>query len=134
MKTWAVVNLLGRGLDAAALRHRVLANNIANVNTPGFKRSDVSFQREFFRALQTDRIPVRTTHPDHIGGWPTGLQTVEAVLRTEPSSSYRNDGNNVDIDAEMSYLAQNTLFYLALTRVLGSKFDILKTAVTGRGR
>lgn len=124
-----VIGLLARALDAAALRQRVIADNIANTNTPGFKRSEVRFEEELRRALRTDRLPLVTTHPRHIGGRDPGDIRPEVV--TERHTSVRADGNNVDMEREMVELVANTIAYRTAAQLLATKFDGLRYVING---
>ncbi|MHB0912674.1 MAG: flagellar basal body rod protein FlgB [Armatimonadota bacterium] len=108
---------LAKSLDAASMRHSVIANNIANITTPGFKRSDVSFSEQLKQALDS----------------PNTVQEVGNVapeVKLDETSPANEDGNNVSIDKEMADLGKNTLEYEALVRLLNLKFSMLQTAVT----
>lgn len=107
-----VSRILERGLEASSLRHRVLANNIANVNTPGFKRSRVEFEAKLAEALRGNQ---------------TEVEAPEVVQET--NSLARPDGNNVDIELEMSQLAENQIWHAALVRQLSDHFARLRTVV-----
>ncbi|NLL52440.1 MAG: flagellar basal body rod protein FlgB [Peptococcaceae bacterium] len=124
----SILNLLERGLDGLALRQKVLADNIANVDTPGFKKSDLNFEQYLQAAIdsrQDSRLPAnKDITYNH--SWPVKARDfVEKDLAT----SFRNDGNNVDIDSEMTKLAQNNLHYDALTTMLIGHLSILKTVI-----
>jgi flagellar basal-body rod protein FlgB len=112
------IERLSQLLDVASLRHRVIAQNIANVNTPGYHRLDVSFEDAFARAVKHDAGQRR-------GG--TAPRVV--VDNTTPE---RADGNNVDIDIEMGNLNKNALLYSAYTQALANKLASLRLAITGR--
>jgi flagellar basal-body rod protein FlgB len=105
--------ILERSLEAASLRQQTLANNIANVNTPGFKRSRVEFEQHLAEALK-------------VGDDPT---TVRAQLTRETTSQGRPDGNNVDIEFEMTGLAENQIWHAALTRQITDHFARLRMAI-----
>lgn len=120
-----IVDLLERGLDAASLRHQVLSNNVANVNTPGYKRIDIDFARMLAQA-GWGKPRLLTTHPDHISRGESGT----TALFKRDSSSLRSDGNNVDIEHEMVTIAQNSIYYAALARQLSEKFARLRSAIT----
>ncbi len=125
------MGLLEKGLDAASLRNRVIANNLANVDTPGFKRSDVLFEDELRKALsQQGKITGYITNARHIpiGGRPVAAVTPQVVPSND--TTMRNDGNNVDIDREMAALAKNTIIYTALAQELNGEFGKLRTAIT----
>jgi flagellar basal-body rod protein FlgB len=110
------IDLLARVLDASALRHRVVANNIANVNTPGFQRLDVNFEDELAKAIEGGQKPA-LVHP----------QVVE-----DPTAVPRQDGNTVDIDKEMGALSKNSLLYQATSQILASRMAALRLAISGR--
>jgi len=128
----AAITGLKKGLDAAGLRHRVMADNIANVNTPRFKKSTVVFESLLQKAL--DEAPVRMAVADyrHFGGG-TDLAGVRPVVMRSKATSMRTDGNNVDIDQEMAALAVNTIRYRALSTDLREHYALLSLAITGRG-
>lgn len=111
---------LSRALDAYAVRHRVIANNIANAETPGFTRSDAAFESDLKAALQA-------------GGTQTvakRLADVRATVRLDNQSPSRPDGNNVNIDAEIADLTKNSLSYRAATTLMDLKSAILRYAIT----
>jgi flagellar basal-body rod protein FlgB len=132
----AAFDYLGRGLRAATLRHEVISNNLANVNTPNFKRSSVKFEDLLAKELMPPdegELKMVRTHDRHFPepdlpfkAWPT----VEQDLRT----TMRKDNNNVDIDMEMGNLVKNQLYYNALTSQLGGFISGLKGVITsGQG-
>jgi len=127
--------LLQKCLDASALRHKVISNNIANATTPGFKASDISFQEEVKKLLQekngqNEKIGLSVTAKNHISPSPPDLS--ELMPRVIASDTYRQiDGNNVDIDREMSTLAENSLSYRTYTRLLGDVFSGITSAIRG---
>lgn len=125
------MHLMAMGLDAASLRNNVIANNLANVDTPGFKRSDVVFEEELRRAVTgQQKLQGRMTHEKHIP-IPPGNAVIPRIV-TEYKTSIRNDGNNVDIDREMALLAKNSIMYDALTASLNGDLRKIKSAIEGR--
>lgn len=121
--------LLEGGLDGTSLRQRVLADNIANVDTPNFKRSDVDFENVLQTALKLQdvgHIELKRTSSKHLPG--TAAFAGNFVIQDQ-STTFRNDGNNVDIEQEMARLAQNTLEYNALTTSLTSHLQMLRQVV-----
>jgi len=122
---------LNKGLDAAALRQQAIANNIANVNTPGYKKQDVAFEDEFKRAVDNKyNARLRQTHPRHLPG--AASASVDIKLNTLNSTSMRYDGNNVDVDEEMSKLAENSIRFNAMAQLLGGRFNSLRMVIEGR--
>ncbi|HOB08028.1 MAG: flagellar basal body rod protein FlgB [Limnochordia bacterium] len=123
-----LVDLVTQGLDAASLRHKILSNNLANVNTPGFRRSDVDFSDLF---EQSASMPIRTTHPQHVASsrrQGSGIRIVQ-----DKATSIRNDGNNVDADREMILLLENQLHYQAMADVITRNLGVLRLVI-GEGR
>src|SRR5512137_1305448 len=102
-----VNHLLERGLDTESLRRRVIANNIANVDVPHFKRSEVNFESELKRAIRDkeeldNRLPARMSNEKHIPFFvPRDVRQVGPRINLDYNTTYRNDGNNVDIEKEM---------------------------------
>ena len=105
---------LERAIQGSALRHEALAENLANVNTPGYRRQDV----DFHSALQA--------------AMPAGSDALAAAPITtavDAAAPMRQDGNSVDVDVESANLAQNALEYEALAQVLRVKGDIIEIAI-----
>ena len=127
----AVDMVIGKSLDAASLGVRVVANNIANVNTPGFKRSEVDFDSQLRAALGSKPSAMFLTHPKHIGDQPRMRLTdahPQVILRTD--TALRNDKNNVDVELEMGKLARLDILYRSLLEFQGARHGMLRTAIT----
>ena len=124
------VNFLQKALDAASLRQNVLANNIANVNTPGFKRSYVSFEESLQQALKKKKkMEITANQPGHLKE--ERLENVKPQIKTDNSTSLREDGNNVDIDTEMTQLAMNSINYQTAITRLNGKLSTLRLVING---
>jgi len=123
-----LVDLVTKGLDAASLRHKVLSNNLANANTPGFRRSDVDFSNLFEQSVS---MPVRKTHPQHITISRRKISGIHIVQDT--ATAIRNDGSNVDADREMILLLENQLHYHAMADVITRNLGFLRLVI-GEGR
>ena len=130
------IQLLQTALQAADLRQRIYANNIANIDTPGYKRQDVQFESMLQNALESAPVAVAVPGEKHIPiqsgslNWSSALQ-VQPVVVQDNSTGIDSSGNNVDVDAEMARLAENQIRYNALTQDLTSRFNRLKTAING---
>ncbi|HDT14993.1 MAG TPA: flagellar basal body rod protein FlgB [Firmicutes bacterium] len=129
-----IYQILEKSLNASSMQHKMIANNIANVETPGYKRSEVVFQNKLAEILDNSTktyMPLYVTHAKHIPVMPNiklGELQPEIVTRTE--MSLRTDGNNVDIDSEMASLAENTAAYSTLAQLTSTKLGMLKTAIS----
>lgn len=125
--------MVEKALDASALRHNVLANNIANVNTPGYKRSDVIFEEELSHVLNRESShKAMMTHQGHIPFDGSMIDHIKPRVVQENQFSFRNDLNNVDIDAEMAELSENSLTYNALSQQIAKNFQMLRAIIQGR--
>ncbi|WP_434511477.1 flagellar basal body rod protein FlgB [Desulfitobacterium sp. AusDCA] len=126
-----MLTALEKGLDASSLRQKVLSDNVANVDTPNFKRSDVDFQTVLGSVIGDEGgdLPLKVTMPQHIAETPnSGQKTVV----TDQSSTFRNDGNNVDIDREMANVAENGLYYNSVTQAITSQLGLLRMVIQGK--
>jgi flagellar basal-body rod protein FlgB len=127
------MGLLEKGLDAASLRNTVIANNLANVDTPGYKRSDVVFEDELKKAMSGQgRITGFVTNEKHIPIGGAAKAAVEPQVVLQNDTTMRNDGNNVDIDREMAAMAKNSIMYQVLAQEINGEFQKMKTAIAGR--
>jgi flagellar basal-body rod protein FlgB len=106
-------------LHGTELRQQVIANNLANVNTPNFKRSDVEFQQQLAEALQFD------------GASTSDVAAVTPTVQTDNLTTMRVDGNNVDVDRESTYLAETQLQYSALMAVVTKNLTTMSSIITG---
>ncbi len=122
------LEMLEMGLSAVSARRDVIANNMANVDVPNFKRSEVSFEADLKRAVESERSfadqpRLQTLHPGHIDGRrPMDYRSVQPVMHTDYMSSMRADGNNVDMEDEMSKMVRNQMQYSLFIDRIGSQF------------
>lgn len=124
------VSILEKALSAASLRHKVISNNIANVNTPKFKKSEVSFEDQLAAAMDAKTAPIARTHERHLPTKSAGIN-VEPTVNTINTTSFRSDGGNVDIDSEMAGLAKNSIYYDAVAQQISKYFANIKSAING---
>lgn len=124
------LDVLSRALHATSLRQKAIAQNLANVDTPGYKALGVSFEDQLRSALSRDGlIELRTTHSAHIRpGMRLAQVNPSFVQRT--GTEARADGNNVDPEAENAALAENQLMYSLLTRLVSEKYSLLRHAIS----
>ncbi len=122
---FSYVNVLDKAADASWLRNQAISNNIANVDTPGYKRQDVAFEAELTRMLnkvEYDSMDARVYNMQ--------LSKIEPRVYTDAYDfSYRLDGNNVDIDTENVYMAQNQVTYNGLITCMQNEFSNLRMAM-----
>ncbi|UMZ73353.1 flagellar basal body rod protein FlgB [Natranaerofaba carboxydovora] len=133
MKIDNTSQVLESAIGAAHKRDQVISDNIANVNTPGYKRGRVSFEEQLKKALSEDGIKGKTTREKHIPIGEKSLNEISPKVVRDSSQFMRNDGNNVDIDVEMAELSKNTLHQGALVRQLNSKLGRLRSVIQDGG-
>lgn len=119
--------LLEKSIDAAVMRNEVHNQNIANVDTPGYKKKIVRFE-ELFNEQQAVTQKGTRTHPRHIPIEPHGLDPT--VVEENAWGVARLDQNDVDINVEMAALAKNTIQYNTLIQRLNGKFSTLKNVIS----
>ena len=103
-------NLMKSGYKVGQNLFKTIANNIANINTPNYKRKYVKFEETLNNVNKTGKIEVKT----------------------DTSGAVRNDGNNVDLENEKVNQAANTLMYNGLISLTNSKLSMAKSVITGR--
>ena len=104
--------ILPKAMDGLSLRHQVITDNIANVDTPGYKAKHVRFEDQLSSAIARGRPELAT-------------QSIE-----KSTGKTRLDGNSVDIDMETAKLAETTILYAAMSRLVSEKFSLLKSVIT----
>lgn len=110
------VEILGKLMDASAMRQRVLANNLANANTPGYLRKDVEFRSTLTEAIAGGIEEIRNAKPNVI---------------TDEDADVNMQGNSVSLQKEMAEITENGLLYDFATEMTRYKFGLLKQAITG---
>jgi flagellar basal-body rod protein FlgB len=119
----------GKFLDLSSLRHKLVASNVANVSTSGYKARDIDFQAELNRATgKTTHLAGTTTQSNHL---PLG-EHAERDPRILKEKVQLGDLNSVDIDREVPKMAQNELLYSIGARLLEKKFRGLEKAITSK--
>ena len=119
------INVLDKAADAAALRHELISNNIANQDTPNYKRQDVNFEAQLTKAMHNSKyisIDSKVANLRNSALKPRQFTDYE-------NYSYRLDGNNVDPEQEQVTLAANQLKYEGLMKSIGSEFSNLSSVM-----
>jgi flagellar basal-body rod protein FlgB len=120
-----VMNLLADDLDVRVQNSKIIASNIANVDTPGYKAKELKFQQMLSDNM--DGLQMKRTNVKHITDAPAGLQSAEI---SESSIAGRPDGNNVNIDEEMLKLTENNIKYNVAVQLLSKKMRQIQTAIS----
>ncbi len=120
------INVLDKAADASWTRESLITNNIANVNTPNYKRRDLNFEsvlNEQLGSCKHESLDAKMRTVD--------LGQLNPMIYTDHSSlSYRLDGNNVDIDTEEAELASEQIKYQALTTSISKEFSRMKSVIS----
>lgn len=120
------INVLDKAADASWMRNEAIANNIANKDTPGYKRQDVNFESQLNKALGNFK------YSESMDTKVANLRTSRLKVTTDTEDSgysYRLDGNNVDPERENALLAENQLKYQGLMDSVTEEFANLKIAM-----
>ncbi|MFH0976142.1 MAG: flagellar basal body rod protein FlgB [Spirochaetota bacterium] len=134
-KSMQVNTLLEKALDVESIRRKVIANNVANVDVPHFKRSEVNFESELRRAIMEaqdpdNKLPAKLTEKRHIPFYtPREIESVQPRINLDYNTTMRNDGNNVDIEKEIVDSAKNQMRYNAYITLLNNNYRNLKNAM-----
>ncbi len=126
------VGILGRSLGYRVRNQRVIASNLANIDTPGFRPKKLEFDEELRKAVEKDQVHLTRTDGKHLPGLQElgtgGEQSFE--VETEPESA--GGDHALDIDSEMAKMAKNNLLYEATVKMLSKKFSLLREAIEER--
>lgn len=128
-KSFSNINTLEKSMNACWLKNETISNNIANVNTPNFKRSVVKFESVLAQNLSNDYNGSELTHEKHIPVGSVNINDVNPIITKDTSSKYRKDGNNVNIDVEMADLSKNSMEYYMLKEMVAGNFRKLKLVI-----
>ena len=128
------IDMLKNAMGGAATAHSAIANNIANVNTPNFHRTDVSFKEALARSEATDGDPdvlaVMTNDPRQIAvGGPSAGEPFAVTTTVDDTQMMRVDGSNVDVDAEMAKLSLNSGYAQTMAQLVTNSFTRIKQVV-----
>ena len=130
-------NYLPRAMTAASIRQEIIANNIANVNTPNYRKSVVNFEdmlaRELYGEEPDGKLKMTRTHDRHLPAEPLNYHAEPSILQ-DNTTIMRVDDNNVDIDVEMATLSKNQLYYNAVVSQFGGYVTLLRNAITSSGQ
>lgn len=137
MNTFArTIDLLHRSMDANLVRRAVITNNVANANTPNFKRTIVNFESELKRALESEKqkpaLELTLTHEKHIPNWKArDYRDVQIRRVLDYVSTYNNNGNNVDPEQEFMLSVQNQMSYMLFAQSAQFEFSQINQVLRG---
>jgi len=125
------IPVLYKSLDAYSMRQRSISNNIANVSTPGFKRSEVKFESELIKALRKKGVRGYMTSEKHIQVGRPRLEKLKSIPVIPKDDSLRSGLNNVDIDKEMAEIAKNQIRFAYASRLMRGNFNKIRSSIRG---
>ena len=126
------ISTLEQGLDLRSMKHNLLVSNIANRDTPNYKAFDLAVEEEMQKLTGTQKgITLRKTDQGHLPATgPKGYSGFE-ITKTSQGLELNRDGNTVDIEKEMTNMAENNLLYDAMAQIMRKKLQGLKVAIQG---
>ena len=122
------INILNYALNGLWLRNKAINHNIANANTPNYKRITVNFEESLKKAIENKGLSLKTTHKNHITN-SINIDKIQPEIKVEKDISYRIDGNNVNIDVESANLSKNAIMYNGVIYQLTGEFNKLKNII-----
>ncbi len=132
------ISLLGKALDVYAMRQKVLASNVANITTPGYKSQSVSFEEQLAEASSGNAVRAAQTNDKHMPlGAAQSMKEVQPHVydtsedQPESYNPMASGFNDVDIDYEMAELAKNQIRFRFGSRLLGDTFKGMQKAIRG---
>lgn len=128
--TWDVIE---KESECLAQRFKSVSRNVANANTPGYARHNVSFEDQMREVMESDRkLHMTVTSTGHIPSHPLRIKDVRPADTRIIDEQYRLDLNNVDPEREMAILAETRMMYSAFMRAATTKISTLKSVIAGR--
>ena len=124
------VQALAASLKYRQLRQELIASNIANAETPGYKAKKIDFEEALARALDVDdELKMNTTDPKHFNVGGGGFKNLQPEIHEDANGIVSPDGNSVDRDQEMADMAENKIMYDASVQLLNKKLGLMKYAI-----
>jgi len=128
------INALNTSMNFRMMNQDVIASNIANADTPGYKAKKLDFETQLKVAMNVDGShSMKADDKRHFVTANGGIKDVRGNVYFDPRMNIRNDLNSVDIDAEMAEQAENEFLYNAAAQIISKKLALLKYAVTDSG-
>jgi flagellar basal-body rod protein FlgB len=121
---------LTTALNFRGMRQELISSNVANANTPGFKAKKMDFEEALARALDVDgQMQMNVSDGRHHNVGNGGFNNLEPEIYDDPNGVVSENGNTVDVEAEMARMAENKLMYDALVQLINKKMGIMKYAI-----
>ena len=135
-KLYGNMDILKTALDGSSLRYEAISNNLANVNTPNYKRTTVEFENELQKVIsgENTKLTLTKTHDKHMGKGKLNIENFEPTINKINNISTRKDKNNVNPDIEMIDMAKTIIKYNALTDQISRKFNGIQNVISEGGK
>lgn len=127
------ISVVEKSLDAAMMRSRAIAANLANITTPGYQRIEVAFEADLRKALDEKRIKGTADRPGHMPLGRPDLSQVHPVAFRSQDKTLPGEINNVDVDMEATKLAENQLLYMYGIKFIKELKGNIHSAISGHG-
>jgi flagellar basal-body rod protein FlgB len=118
------ITALKTALNGLSQRQQIISQNLANVDTPGYQAREVNFEDSLKRAMQQEDFSMVTTNPAHLT---IQNKVAGTTVEARPGGSVRTDGNNVDIDVELTDMSETGIQYQAVSQAASQKLLLLKS-------
>lgn len=122
---------VAKSLDACVLRGKAIANNLANVSTPGYQRIEVAFEDRLKKALDEQQLAGSTGHPDHMQMGRLDVDRLQPVAYRSQDPTLTGEINNVDVDMEAAKLAENQLLFMFGIKFIKDQKADIAAAIAG---
>jgi flagellar basal-body rod protein FlgB len=126
------IPVVSKSLDACVLRGKAIANNLANVSTPGYQRIEVAFEDRLKKALDEKQLAGATDHPDHMQMGRLDVDKLQPVAYRSQDSTLPGEINNVDVDLEAAKLAENQILYMFGIKFIKDQKADIAAAISGK--
>lgn len=121
---------LSTALNFREMKQKLISSNIANANTPGYKSKKLDFEEALARALDVDgQMKMNVNHLRHHNVGNGGFNNLEPEIYDDPNGVVSENGNTVDVEAEMAKMAENKLMYDSLVQLLNKKMGLMKYVI-----
>ena len=134
MEASNVTGLLYKQLNFRGERQKVIASNIANINTPGYKTKDIEFKDELKKSQDSNDLTLKVTHHSHIQPDNNVQSSSKLKVYEVDGLQEQNDGNNVNLDQQMSEMAKNSVMFDALQAAVKKDAAWLKEIIASSGK
>lgn len=123
------MDAMGSYMTRLSKRQQIVASNIANIETPGYKTKDISFYATMSELLSDHSMPLRVSRPEHAAMGEMNIAPFEPEVIESEGLPTRADRNNVDLDSEMMKVAQTSFGYSTIAQLLRSKFKLISIGI-----